>query len=111
MIAQAINDYVSNPANPAYIVQQGPVGKIYVYWPVNENFGAFGYADALIVRFTVQNDFWPKIAFIRGFPVLSLRDLIREYDRNAALVGEFRRTQILKSTSAHLRDLLTRFDH
>ncbi|MBP0004182.1 MAG: hypothetical protein J7642_10775 [Cyanobacteria bacterium SBC] len=69
-----------------------------------------------ILRIRAEKDFgpgqlWPQqLAFIRGFPVVSMRDLIREYDRRAAHAAEWGRVQKLKDTSAVLRELLTRFD-
>lgn len=111
LILPAVNTYVSNPANPIFNVETGPGGAIYNFWPSEETLGHFHY-HPLMVRIRVDTDFWPQQpAFVRGFPVLSLRDLIREYDRLAAHAGEWGRVQRLKATSGVLRDLLTRFDY
>lgn len=85
-------------------------GSINIWWPEEVDIAGFKY-QPLAVRVTVETPgVWPQIAFAWGYPVLSLRDLIREYDRKAALTEEWGRKRKLKGTSDILKGLLTRFD-
>ncbi|MEM7586686.1 MAG: hypothetical protein AAF560_25075 [Acidobacteriota bacterium] len=110
LLSPLVDAFVGDVANGPYIVQQAGEGAIHVTWPAEETIGAFTYADALVLRFHVERRRWPQVSFIRGFPVLALRDLIREYDVAAARAGEYGRVGSLKKTASHLRDLLTRYD-
>lgn len=53
---------------------------------------------------------WPQLAFIWGIPVVSLRDLIREYDMKSAEAEEFATTQRLRKTAALLKEMLTQYE-
>ncbi|MEM9927161.1 MAG: hypothetical protein AAF915_26025, partial [Cyanobacteria bacterium P01_D01_bin.50] len=110
LIVPAVNAYVEKPANWKFHIETGENGEIYLFLPQKKTLGRFEYRP-LVVKILVKKDFWPKIAFVRGFPVLSLRDLIREYDRKAAHAGEWGRIQKLKDTSEILRGMLTKFDY
>jgi hypothetical protein len=65
----------------------------------------------LIVRITVNNEIWPQISFVRGFPVLSPRDLVQEYEVRSAHVAEYGTVQRFKTTYGVLGGLLTQFDY
>ncbi|NES06243.1 MAG: hypothetical protein F6K22_27580 [Okeania sp. SIO2F4] len=109
LIAPAVNTYLTNHPNQ-FNIQTGGNGEIYLFWHQQETLGNFHYRP-LVVKILVEKNFWPKVAFVRGFPVLSLRDLIREYNRKAANAGEWGRIQKLKDTSEILRGMLTQFDY
>jgi len=110
LLAPAIQAYLLNPANAQFNVVNAAPGEVHLFWPNHETIGHLSYRP-LIVRIQVEREVWPQVAFIRGLPVLSLRDLIREYDRAAASAEEWGRVQRLRETSGTLRTLLTSFDY
>ena len=95
-----------------FTVEVTPGEEIRIIWSDDVGIGTLrpGYKPLVIV-IRIEPLLWPQISFVKGFPVLSLRDLIREYDRKAALAGEWGRIRVLKNTSGILREILTQFDY
>ncbi|QSQ21946.1 hypothetical protein JY651_43530 [Pyxidicoccus parkwayensis] len=109
LIGPVLQAYVANPANPPFAVQLGEDGAFEVFWPAEENLGHFAY-HPLVLRITVDREWWPELAFIWGLPVLSLKDLVREYVHEAGMTTEWGRREELKQTLMILREQLTRFE-
>jgi hypothetical protein len=85
--------------------------QIFLYWPKKVTINSQEYTPLAIRISFVRGGQWPQLAFIWGLPVLSLRDLIREYDRRSAAVEEFGAKQGLRKTSTLLKAMLTEFDN
>jgi hypothetical protein len=85
--------------------------QIRLYWPSKVTISGQEYTPLAIRLSLVRGGPWPQLAFIWGLPVLSLRDLIREYDRRSAAVEEFGAKQGLRKTSTLLKEMLTEFDN
>lgn len=105
-LEKVIAEYKAN-----FELQKPGDGTFNLYWPKEEKFGDFDPYKPLIFRISVKSGKWPRLSFIKGFPVLSLRDLALDYDRKAALSPEWGRTQKLRVTSGILKELMTRFDY
>lgn len=91
-----------------------PTGdRVELFWPADHTFSAeFAYAP-LMVRLQVVcvEGERPSLAFIRGLPVLSLRDLIWEYKRRAGYVEESFSQELLRTATDALVEILTRFEN
>ena len=109
LIRPALDHYILNGPNPKFKIEKGSNNSLNIYWPQEVMIGTFNY-QPLVFRITVEVGIRPQLSFIWGYPVLSLRDLVREYDRKAALTEEWGRKQKLKATSNILKELLTRYD-
>lgn len=84
----------------------------YVFtWPETLDYGEFGSYAPLAVRISFEKPgIWPFISVVDGFPVVSLKDLVREYEQKAAAATEFGRRRVLRETSDVLKLTLTRYD-
>jgi len=81
-------------------------------WPEDMQFPNFTYKPVMI-RITVEKrvEDWPQLSFIKGLPVLGLRDLVWESKKHAGRVEEtFTQRGLRKSIDA-LVDILTRFEN
>lgn len=112
MMRPWIDAYLRQPKTPKYEVVVGPMGGLHLFWPQVVDFGEGFRYKPRVIRFTVETNAarWPNLGFVWGYPVVSLRDLIREYDRRAAHFDEFGTQQRLKKTSAALVEILTNYE-
>lgn len=92
--------------NPQDSVVQGEA--IYLTWPKEVDFGDGFKYKPVVVKLSVWQQ-WPEVSFVWGYPVLSLKDLIREYVKAAALAGEFETKYRLRGTADILKAMLTHY--
>lgn len=80
--------------------------------PEEKAFSAEFTYKPLVVKITAVacEEIWPSVSFIRGLPVLNLRDLIWEYKRRAGEIEEAYTQEGLRICVDALGDLLTRFE-
>ncbi len=96
--------------------EEGHIDKeaeLLVFWP--ESIKADQFAEGkgyrpVIARIRVVTNSWPQLSFIWGYPVLSLPNLIQEYDQRAQEMVEYSAKHQLTKTSNLLRALATYFD-
>ncbi len=84
-----------------------------IYWDEyqEEENSPFKYKPLLVEISLVVTDQSQKLEFIWGFPVISLRDLIREYNRKAAEAEEFAATRRFSKTASILaEEILIKYD-
>jgi hypothetical protein len=81
--------------------------------PVEKAFSSEFTYKPLVVKITAVTceENWPSVSFIRGLPVLNLRDLIWEYKRRAGEIEEAYTQEGLRVCVDALGDLLTRFEN
>ncbi|EDX76554.1 hypothetical protein MC7420_4810 [Coleofasciculus chthonoplastes PCC 7420] len=108
LLKLALNKFISDDPNHQFSVEYREGGLALVSWHKEETIGAFTYKP-LVAKITIDSK-WSQLAFIWGFPVISLRDLIREYDTNSAEAEEFGAKQRLRRTSSILKEILTKYD-
>jgi hypothetical protein len=108
-----VDTYVSQVDTPNFEIKADPAGNLHLFWPEEQDFGdGFKYKPrAIRIMAELNTARWPNLAFVWGYPVVSLRDLIREYDREAARLDEFGAQQRLKKTSAALVEILTKYEN
>lgn len=107
-----IEAFKSRPEAPAYLVTEGHDSDVLIYWPTDETMGQFTY-HPLIIRLTVEKrpDDWPGLAFIWGYPVLGLRDLVWDYLKESGRTEEFSARLRLRKTTEALTDILSKFEN
>jgi hypothetical protein len=107
-----IEAYKKHPETPEYIVVESHSGSVNMYWPAEETMGQFTYRP-LVIRLTVEKrpGDWPQLAFVWGYPVLSLRDLVWDYIKECGHIEEFSARQRLRKTAEALTDILTRLEN
>ena len=113
LVLPLVQQYLSHPQTVHFKLVLHGEDSICLYWPSEVGFGEdFNYTP-LVVKITVQKceEDWPQLAFVRGFPVLALRDLIWEYKRTAGHVEELFTQRKLKKSVECLVDILTRFEN
>jgi hypothetical protein len=110
LLTPAIAAYFDRPNSVKFDKQEGADGSVLLYWPQAEEIAPFKYKPLAIKIEIVSDEGWPQLAFIWGFPVISLRDLIRQYDRKAAEIEEYEAKQRLKKTSSLLKEMLTQYE-
>ena len=81
---------------------------IYLTWPEEVDFGDGFKYKPVILKISVRQQ-WPEVSFVWGYPVLSLKDLIRDYVEAAALAGEFETKYRLRGTADILKEMLTHY--
>jgi len=82
-------------------------GKLLLFQADPETIEPFGPYQPLVIEIVAKRvRVRPLISFIWGLPVLSLRDLIIEYQTRAAHVVEFAMRGVLRKTARALTDML-----
>jgi hypothetical protein len=82
-------------------------GRLLLFAANVEIIEPFGPYQPLVIEIVAKRvRVRPLISFIWGFPVLSLRDLIIEYQTRAAHVVEFAMRGVLRRTARSLTDML-----
>ncbi|WP_145916834.1 hypothetical protein [Erythrobacter sp. QSSC1-22B] len=82
-------------------------GRLLLFAANVEIIEPFGPYQPLVIEIVAKRvRVRPLISFIWGFPVLSLRDLIIEYQIRAAHVVEFAMRGVLRKTARSLTDML-----
>jgi hypothetical protein len=72
--------------------------------------GSFTY-QPVVAEISVSNSGLPHLSFVWGFPVISLIELIRQYDRKAGEAEEWAAKQRFLETSRILKeDILTKYE-
>jgi len=107
-----VEAHKSDPKASQYVVVESQSGSIKIYWPSEETMGEFTY-QPLLVRLVVEKrgDDWPQLAFVWGYPVLGLRDLVWDYIKECGQIEEFSARQRLRKTVDGLTDILTKFEN
>lgn len=88
--------------------------SLLLFWPTSNPFSEHFDYKPLVCKIQValyEEDRPPALAFIKGLPVLNLRDTIWEAKRNAGHVEEAFTQQGLRKSIDALVDLLTRFEN
>lgn len=113
LILPLVEQYLSHPQTVNFKLELHGEDSICLYWPADVAFGGDFTYTPLVLKITVQKcaEDWPQLAFVRGFPVLGLRDLIWEYKRHAGHVEEIFTQRKLKASTECLVDILTRFEN
>lgn len=84
--------------------------SVYLTWPEKVKFEddlELEYKP-VVLKISVKQQ-WPEVSFVWGYPVLSLKDLIRDYVEAAALAGEFETKYRLRDTADALKEMLTHY--
>lgn len=113
LIQPLVEQYLRHPQSTQFRVVPHGEDTLCLFWPAEVGFGGeFTYAP-LVAKITVQKcgEDWPQLAFVRGFPVLALRDLVWEYKRFAGHVEELFTQRRLKKAIECMVDMLTRFEN
>lgn len=84
-------------------------GDIVLNWPENISLDGLSYQPT-VIRLRIVTKGWPQLSYIWGYPVLTLPDLIREYNHLASETIEYTAEQRLARTSKLLSALLTYFE-
>jgi len=107
-----IEAYKAHPDTPEYVIVPSHSGSLNVYWPSEETMGQFTYRP-LVIRLSIEKRpaDWPQLAFIWGYPVLGLRDLLWDYIKECGHTEEFSARQRLSKTADALTDILTKFEN
>lgn len=101
--------------NIEFVVQddeQTTNGVMLLRWKTNVTIGEFSYKPT-VFKFAVQvgKSKWPRLAFIWGLPVLSLRDLVFEYRHKCAETEEFGTRLMLRKATAAISEMLTNYEN
>lgn len=110
---QAIVD-IAHPPTPKYKPLSTTPTEVIVnlYWPSEETMGDLTYAPLVIRLSAAPRELgWPQLSFVRGYPVLSLRDLAWDYLRLAGITEEFGARARFRKTAEALMDILTRYEN
>jgi hypothetical protein len=107
-----IEAYRSHPETPEYAVLESTNASVNMYWPSEEAMGEFTYRP-LVIRLTIEKrpEDWPQLAFIWGYPVLSLRDLVWDYIKECGHTEEVAARKRLRKTADALTDILSKFEN
>lgn len=115
LIQPLIDQYLKDISTerPHFHLEKGAPGTVFLQWPEEKKFaGSISYKPIVIkVSAEVCAEDWPQLAFIKGLPVLGLRELIWEYKRHAGHVEETFTQRGLKTAIDALVDMLTRFEN
>lgn len=113
LVLPLVEQYLHHPQTTQFKVELHGDDSICLYWPAEVGFGGDFTYTPLVLKITVQkcDEDWPQVAFVRGFPVLGLRDLIWEYKRHAGHVEETFTQRQLKKAIECMVDMLTRFEN
>jgi Papain-like cysteine protease AvrRpt2 len=115
LIQPCIDEYlkVTTDKRPHYHVVKGAAGTIYLQWPEKKTFKSGIEYKPIVMKITAEPVVadWPQLSFIKGLPVLGLRDLIWEYKRNTGHVEETFTQRNLKAAIDAMIDILTRFEN
>ncbi len=113
LIHPLVVQYLEHPQSTQFKVELHGEDSICLYWPAEVGFGEGFTYTPLVLKITVQKcgEDWPQLAFVRGYPVLALRDLIWEYKRQAGHVEETFTQRTLKKAIECMVDMLTRFEN
>lgn len=112
LILPLVKQYVSHPTTPNLDLKLRGDDAICLTWPKDLAFPAFTYKP-MVIKLQVERREadWPQLAFLKGMPVLSLRDLVWEYKRHAGHIEETFTQRGLKTAIEALVDILTRFEN
>jgi len=112
VVPSIVEAYKAHPETPEYIPSVAPGGALNLYWPTEEMMGELTYRP-LVIRLSVEKRTrdWPQLAFVWGYPVLSIRDLVWDYIREAGQTEEFGAKARLRKTSEALAEILTRYEN
>ena len=113
LILPLVKQYLKHPQTVHFKLELHGDDAICLYWPTEVAFSSeFSYTP-LVLKITVEKcaEDWPQLAFVRGFPVLGLRDLVWEYKRNAGHIEELSVQRKLKKSIECLIDILTKFEN
>lgn len=113
LIHPLVEQYLRHPQSTQFRVVLHGEDSLCLYWPSEVGFGGEFTYTPLVLKITVQKcgEDWPQLAFVQGFPVLALRDLIWEYKRYAGHVEELFTQRRLKKAIECMVDMLTRFEN
>ena len=115
MVQPIVETYLKHPKTPKFkIGDPKDVGtkQLCLYWPEDAQIGAWTYSPlAIKIGVVKRPEDWPQLAFIRGMPVLSLRDLVWEFKRLTGDTDENYTHRRRKEATDALVDLLTRFEN
>jgi hypothetical protein len=113
LILPLVDQYLLHPQTTQFKVELHGEDAICLYWPAEVGFGEGFTYTPLVLKITVQkcDEDWPQLAFVRGFPVLALRDLVWEYKREAGHIEELFTQRRLKKAIECMVDMLTRFEN
>lgn len=115
LIRPLIDTYLSSqvPNRPNYVVTDGGTGRLFLQWPEQVKFDDDLEYKPMAIKIAVEvvTDGWPQLAFVRGLPVLGLRDLIWAYKRRTGHVEETFTQRSLRTAIDAMVDILTRFEN
>lgn len=116
LIEPLIEKYKTNSPKhklPNYESTKFGKSTLLLTWPEAHKFSDTIEYKPTVFRISVEvtGEDWPQLAFIKGMPVLGLRDLIWEYKRRAGHVEETFTQRGLKTAIDALVDILTRFEN
>jgi hypothetical protein len=107
LVTEAVATYMAKFPDYFSLVLDNERHTLRLYWKDADTIAPFRYtplAVDIVVDPTPQR---PLLAYVWGMPVLGLRDLIREYQEQAAAIDEFGRRSELRRTTAALTAILT----
>lgn len=112
LILPLVQEYISRSTTPDFDLKLRGDDAICLTWPTALGFKAFQYKPMVIkIQVEKREEDWPQVAFLKGMPVLALRDLVWEYKRRAGHVEETFTQRGLKTAIEALVDILTRFEN
>lgn len=107
IVAPLVRDYLANQPAPQFVLDETEPGMLKLFWADPQTIEPFDAYHPLAIRIVARRvRERPLLNFIWGLPVLSLRDLIVEYQRRAAHVTEFTMRTRLRDTARALTGLL-----
>jgi hypothetical protein len=107
LVAGAVGTYLATHPDTFTLTRDDEAPALRLYWKGAEGIAPFDYAPLAVEIVVGPVPRRPLLSYIWGLPVLSLRDLIFEYRREAAAIDEFGRRTRLRDTAAALTEILT----
>ncbi len=107
LVKPLLADFVAPQPGAQFEMDDSHPDRLLLFQADPETIEPFGPYQPLVIEIVAKRvRVRPLISFIWGLPVLSLRDLIIEYQTRAAHVVEFAMRGVLRRTARSLTDML-----
>jgi hypothetical protein len=112
LLKPVIQTYLEHPKTPKYKMEEVGGDSLCLYWPEDVTIGKWSYTP-LAIRIAVDKrpEDWPQLSFLKGVPVLGLRDLVWDHKRLTGDTEENFTYRKRRDATDALVDLLTRFEN